>query len=68
MSDAAPRFAPVALALGGLAARTLGWCPHDFWNATPAELATALAPPMPQGASGIDRATLTRLMEHDDER
>lgn len=57
-------FSSHALALCSLAARTLGWRPHEFWSATPAELAAALglcASP----STGIDRETLQRLMEHD---
>jgi hypothetical protein len=37
-------FGPGAGRLGGLAARLLGWRPHEFWSATPAELAAVLAP------------------------
>ncbi|WP_395329947.1 phage tail assembly chaperone [Novosphingobium sp. BL-8H] len=65
-------FASAALALCPLAARALGWRPRDFWEATPAELATALGEP--NGAApgdvtaGIDRQTLEKLMEHDHER
>ncbi len=65
----AARFGPAALALCGLAARRLGWRPAEFWNATPAELATALGlDESPPSASGIDRQTLQRLMEHDHDR
>jgi hypothetical protein len=55
------RLGPGALRLSALAARMLGWRPDDFWGATPAELAAALAPPQP--AAGFDRADLDRLME-----
>lgn len=58
-------FAVASLALCGLAARTLGWRPHDFWTATPAELAAALGLLSPDTAPGFDRAALTRLMEND---
>ena len=50
-----------------LAARLLGWSPDTFWNATPAELAAALAPPG-ERADPLDRATLNRMMEHDNDR
>ncbi len=54
-----------ALRLCGLAARLLGWRPHEFWAATPAELAAALA--TPDGAPAlVDRAELERMMELDD--
>ena len=56
---------PAALALYGIAARLLGWKPHDFWAATPAELAAALAPPAPPAA--LDRSDLTRMMELDND-
>ncbi len=56
-------FAPVALALSGVAARQLGWHPDAFWRATPAELVAALAPPAP--AAPLTRETLQRLMEQD---
>ena len=35
-------FGESACRLAGAAALLLGWRPEDFWNATPAELATAL--------------------------
>ena len=57
-------FGEVALGLFGLSARLLGWRPADFWAATPAELAAALAPP--GGASdGIGRTELEHMMEQD---
>lgn len=60
MSDA---FGPAALTLYGIAARLLGWRPGEFWGATPAELAAALAPCAVPAA--LDRSQLTRLMEQD---
>lgn len=36
------RLGESAVRLAGIAARLLGWRPEEFWNATPAELATAL--------------------------
>jgi hypothetical protein len=59
-------FTSAALRLAGLAARLLGWRPHEFWAATPAELATALTPP--ERALPIDRDELARLLEHDNGR
>ena len=61
MSEA---FGPQAARRFTLAARLLGWRPDEFWSATPAELAGALAP-----IAGPDeplvRADLERLMERD---
>ncbi|MDR2857829.1 MAG: phage tail assembly chaperone [Novosphingobium sp.] len=59
-------FGRAALRLCGLAARCLGWRPAEFWAATPAELAAALALPDAGAAASLDRAGLTRLMEQDD--
>lgn len=62
-------FAPAALTLCALATRSLGWRPHEFWAATPAELAAALGLLSPgAGSPGLDRQTLQRLMEHDHDR
>ena len=36
------RFGESAERLCGLAATLLGWRPNEFWEATPAELASAL--------------------------
>jgi hypothetical protein len=60
------RFADAAARWCALAAQYLGWRPADFWGATPAELAMALAPctdaatPLPPS-----RDTIARMMEHD---
>lgn len=61
------RFGAAALRLAGLAARLLGWRPDEFWRATPAELAAALAPPDPH-VRPFGRDDLARLMERDDDR
>lgn len=37
------RFGEAAARLAGLAGALLGWRPHEFWAATPAELASVLA-------------------------
>lgn len=58
------RLGPAALRLSGLAARLLGWKPDEFWAATPAELAAALAPP--EAEAPLGRAEFNRLMEKDD--
>ena len=60
------RFAESAAQCAGLAAQTLGWRPHTFWSATPAELALSLgpllaaAPPTPPS-----RAEIARLIAKD---
>jgi hypothetical protein len=41
----AERFGDAAARLCGAAAMLLGWRPHEFWEATPAELALALRSP-----------------------
>ena len=53
-------FGEAAARLSGAAAMLLGWRPEDFWQATPAELASMLE----QGGPGVDapdRDTLERL-------
>jgi uncharacterized phage protein (TIGR02216 family) len=55
-------FADSALLLAGQTTLLLGWRPDDFWNATPAELATILAALTPNGEAA-DGATLSQMME-----
>lgn len=55
------RFGDAALVLCSLSARTLGWRPHEFWSATPDELATALGIGAATGTAALDRASLTRI-------
>ena len=60
-------FAATARRCNALAARLLGWRPDEFWRATPAELALALAdpdeiaPPTPPS-----REAVIRMMERDE--
>lgn len=61
------RFAPGALRLYSHAASMLGWRPDDFWSATPAELAAALAPPLADAQRPVERDELNRLMERDND-
>lgn len=61
------RFAAAAGQLAGLAGRFLGWRPDEFWNATPAELATILLPPEGLGDVPFGRTELARLMEQDND-
>jgi len=49
-----------------LAARFLGWGPAEFWAATPAELAMALAAPEDCAAPAPpSREMIARMMERD---
>jgi len=58
-------FAPGALRLAGLACRALGWRPSHFWDATPAEMASVLAPQAGGDPAPLGRAELERMMEDD---
>lgn len=59
-------FADVAPRWAALAAQVLGWRPAEFWNATPAELAMALAAPESLAAvPPPSRETIARMMERD---
>ena len=55
-------FGEAAAELSGLAAAVLGWRPAEFWEATPAELALALAPPG-QGCAQLSREDLDALQD-----
>jgi hypothetical protein len=63
-------FAAVARRLAGLVPLVFGWRPHEFWEATPAELA-ALVDGLREVRGGRDpaeplgRAKLAALMERD---
>jgi hypothetical protein len=57
-------FAECAARLAGLAARALGWRPHEFWAATPAELALSLGGSEPAEA-GPTRAQLLTMIERE---
>ncbi len=56
------RLTPSATLLAGLAGALLGWRPPEFWAATPAELATALAPFQEPAVQAPDPATIARLL------
>lgn len=56
-------LAPAAARLAALAAQALGWRPHEFWGATPADLALALTPLAPPAGQPLSRAECDRLME-----
>jgi uncharacterized phage protein (TIGR02216 family) len=54
-------FGESALELAGHAAALLGWRPNDFWDSTPAELATAVG--MDRHAVGqMGREELDKLL------
>jgi hypothetical protein len=55
-------FSETALRLSRLAARALGWRPHEFWAATPAEFAAILGT---EPREGLARPDLTRMMEQE---
>lgn len=57
-------FAANARRFAGIAARVLGWRPHDFWDTTPAELALALATPSPDGTPP-SRSEIESMMEQE---
>jgi len=57
-------FTAAALALAASSARTLGWTPETFWNATPEELAACLG--MEERADAPPtRAEIAALIERD---
>jgi hypothetical protein len=59
-------FGDAATRWYGLAARLLGWRPREFWGATPAELAMALAAPEdPATSFPPSREAIARMMERD---
>ncbi len=59
-------FADAARRWCCLSARLLGWRPADFWSATPAELAMALADPDDAASlSPPSREMIARMMERD---
>ncbi len=58
-------FGLSAFRYAGLAARTLGWRPIEFWAATPAELAACLAAPGDAGGVPVARDELRRMIASD---
>ena len=57
-------FADSARRLAGAIPRALGWRPHEFWRATPAELAAILSDGAPAG-DPLSRGEMAALMERD---
>jgi len=61
-----PCFGDAAACWCALAARLLGWRPAEFWAATPAELAMALAAPEDSATPPPpSREMIARMMERD---
>jgi hypothetical protein len=58
-------FGAAAARLAGQTALLLGWAPATFWAATPEELASILAAAAPPPGEGIDRQTLSAMMEQE---
>ena len=57
-------FAEAAARLAALAAKVLGWRPHEFWAATPAELALSLGADE-QAATPLSRTEVQKLIERE---
>jgi Phage tail assembly chaperone protein, TAC len=55
-------FEDNAVHLAGLSAALLGWRPHEFWAATPAELATIIAALSPEPVAA-DAEVISRMKE-----
>ena len=56
-------FIQQATRLAGLTGALLGWRPAEFWNATPAELATILTALVPDAENAADRDLIMLLQE-----
>lgn len=56
-------FSASATRLAGLTGAVLGWRPHEFWAATPAELATIFDALTPRSEAPPTRGDLVRLQE-----
>ena len=59
------RFAATTRKLAGLSARTLGWTPETFWNATPSELGLALRPADDTAGDPPTRELIAAMIERD---
>jgi Phage tail assembly chaperone protein, TAC len=57
------KFSTGALRLAGLSGAVLGWRPHEFWTATPSELATIFDALTPRGEAPPTPNDVTRLLE-----
>lgn len=58
-------FAEAARRLAGASALVLGWRPHEFWRATPAELWAIVPADGPAGGMPLSREDLNALMERE---
>ncbi len=56
-------FSENAKRLFGQTALLLGWRPHEFWAATPEELASILAAMTPPDEAPLDSRTIRQLMD-----
>ncbi len=56
-------FTQTATRLAGLTGALLGWRPHEFWNATPSELAAILTALVPDAGNAADRDLIMLLQE-----
>lgn len=59
-------FTGAATRLAGIVGALFGWRPHEFWTATPAELAALFTAFREEGQGGVPaaRSDLDRLMEN----
>ena len=58
-------FTAAASRLAGVIPRLLGWSPHAFWEATPAEIVAILRPDGPGSEAPLTRSELAALVERD---
>jgi hypothetical protein len=58
-------FARDATYLAGVACRSLGWRPNDFWTATPAEVAAIFSRESGGAEDGLSRGEFEALLERD---
>ena len=56
-------FAETAARLAGVSGAVLGWRPHEFWAATPAELATIFEAMVPHADAPPSAEDVSRLKE-----
>lgn len=59
-------FGDDASRLSGMVCRLLGWRPPEFWEATPAEIASIFSGNGDGENQSVSRSQLNALMEQDD--